>query len=92
MCRIPPIKTHASVRHKLVKDRIFAVSAPELFNCIPIELIIVQLSLESFKLKLDKLVGSICEHPSLPGYPQLSASNAIFDKLAASRVMGSSVN
>ena len=88
LCHVPKINTSAMGRHKSLKDESLAVMGPKLFNVIPTDLRDVNLSLDSFKYKLDKFLSKINDKPSIPNYHQPARSNSIITQLAELRRNG----
>ena len=88
LCRIPPISTGAMAKFKSMKERSFAVRGPMLFNSIPADIRNLELSVDSFKAKLDKFLGVIPDKPSLPNYAQTAQSNSILEQLSVLRREG----
>ena len=90
LCHVPILNRSAMARYKTLKDNSLAVRGPRLFNCLPTNIRDVNLSLSSFKRRLDKFLASIPDQPSLPGaqYAQTSKSNTIEDQLEDMRRKG----
>ena len=85
LCCIPLLNRNAMARYKSLKDESFAVMGPRLFNSIPPDLRDLNLSLDSFKSKLDKFLMKIPDKPTAPNYHQASRSNSIVNQIEAMR-------
>ena len=80
-CLLPPIKTHATNRVKSLVERSFAVRAPTIFNNLPKHLRSSNLSFESFKSCLDKILSKVEDCPSFPNLKPRAISNSLVDQL-----------
>ena len=48
----------------------FTHNGPRLFNCLPSDLRnLSNISIDSFKRRLDRWLGGLPDHPPIPGYP-----------------------
>ena len=83
LCNIPLINTGAMAKYKTMKDNSLAVRGPMLFNCLPLNVRDLNLSLLAFKRRLDEFLKVIPDKPSLTGpqYAQTAKSNSIEDHL-----------
>ena len=91
LCCIPLLNRTAMARHKSLKEDSFAVMGPRLFNAIPSDLRDLNLSLDSFKSKLDKFLMTIHDKPTAPNYHQASRSNNIVSQIESMRSGASSI-
>ena len=77
LCKIPPITSKTSKRLKSIKRNSFAVRGPILFNCIPGELRnITKVSVDIFKIALDKWIVQIPDKPTVDGYVNMRSENS----------------
>ena len=82
-CKIPSLSTRATCRIKTMVDSSFAVRGARLFNSLPKDIRNHNGSFDSFKGRLDKLLGSIPDKPFLPNYPtQNVQSNSVIHQIA----------
>ena len=90
LCEIPLLNRGAMARYKTLKDRSLAVRGPRLFNCLPSNLRDMNLSLASFKRKLDTFFVNVPDQPPLlgPEYAQPAKSNSVEDQLEELRRKG----
>ena len=88
-CSLPPIKTNATSRVKSAVERSFAVRAPMLFNCLPNHIRSNNLSFESFKCRLDKMLRKVEDSPSLPNLKPRAISNSLIDQFELMKRDGS---
>ena len=80
-CKIPAIMTRASGRVKTLADQSFGVRGPKLFNELPKSLRTTEMSLDTFKRRLDEFLSYIPDQPFLLGYHQRAASNCLWDQI-----------
>ena len=75
-CLIPKIAKHCSARVKTLREHSFSIHAPKLFNSMPKHIRdISDVSVDTFKYHLDKLLATIPDEPSVPGYAKQRAAN-----------------
>ena len=79
-CVLPSIKTSATSRVRSMVERSFAVRAPELFNSLPKNIRNGNLSFNSFKNQLDKILSKVKDEPSLPNLRPRATSNSLIDQ------------
>ena len=89
LCRIPPVVSSATGRIKSLADQSFAVRGPKIFNELPKKLRDTELSLDTFKGRLDRFLTHVPDKPSLPGYHQQSTSNRLLDQIQQMKRDGS---
>ena len=80
-CRIPSIETKSNDRVKTLKDRSFAIRGPSLFNSLPQELRNLEISLETFKNRLDTYLCKVLDRPIDANNPQVSSSNCLIAQI-----------
>ena len=59
----------------------FMTKAPQLFNCLPLELRAMDGTLSSFKNKLDAVLVKIPDRPVIPHYYEVAKSNSLVDQV-----------
>ena len=83
LCKIPPLQVRSLGRYKTLKDQSFAVRGPKLFNCVPMELRDLSMSLDCFKANLDRFLSTIPDKPCLANYDgQNVDTNSIIHQVA----------
>ena len=85
LCRVPSLNKKALGRFKTMKDESLAVRGPLLFNSIPTEIRNLNLSVDSFKSKLDGFLSGVPDKPSLQNYFQVSKNNSITEQIRVLR-------
>ena len=84
-CIVPTLKTKdCSAKTSTIRENSFAIHAPSLFNALPKEVRnITGVSVETFKLHLDRCLTNIPDQPSVPGYSgqRAAASNSIIHQI-----------
>ena len=77
---LPSIRTSATCRVKAMVERSFAVRAPKLFNALPKSIRKGNLSFNSFKYQLDKILCKVKDEPSFPNLRPQAISNSLIDQ------------
>ena len=84
-CVLPKLKTgDCSAKLKTIRENSFGVHAPKLFNVLPKHVRnITGVSANTFKHHLDKLLSTVPDQPSIPGYSggRAAASNSILHQM-----------
>ena len=61
---------------------------PKLFNCLPKDLRDSEVSVDTFKNRLDQVLQKIPDKPSMPHYYQSASGNSIIEQLEAMNAQG----
>ena len=85
-CVIPTLSNsqQCSAKINTIRENSFSIQGPKLFNCLPKEIRnITDVSVETFKYHLDKLLTNIPDQPGVPGYvgSRAAATNSITDQI-----------
>ena len=89
LCNITRVNPRALTRVKTIKTNSFATRGPTLFNCLPKALRSqFDITLNSFKTKLDKFLQAIPDEPNLPHYHSRATTNSIVEWLSIATADG----
>ena len=85
-CVVPKLiqSNKCSAKAKTIRENSFSVQGPKLFNALPREIRdISNVSVDTFKSHLDKLLSRIPDQPGIPGYAgqRAAATNSIIDQI-----------
>ena len=84
-CLLPKLKRReCSAKTTTLRESSFGIHAPKLFNCLPKHIRdITSVSVDTFKLHLDRTLTNIPDQPSVTGYSgqRAAASNSIIHQI-----------
>ena len=81
-CKVPNVRSSTSMRIQSIRRSSFGIKGPRLFNCLPKHIRDLRnMTVEKFKLQLDKFLSTLPDEPLIPGYTQYRRvnSNSILD-------------
>ena len=89
LCNIARANPRALTRVKTIKTNAFATRGATLFNCLPKSLRSqFDISLTTFKTKLDKFLQAIPDEPNLPHYHSRAPTNSIVEWMSIATADG----
>ena len=86
-CVLPNLNRNAPQYVQTLRENSFCVYGPKLFNVLDKDLRNFSGTLDTFKKKLDKFLGTITDIPMDPNEPQVVTSNSLLHQVAQARLM-----